>query len=1159
MLDLTTAGAVTKFLRAKEGSLDAILATANLLLLDQLQVYLPNKVQFLFDLLCDRLNDNTSRFKSWKLEPQVWLLFSHVWNKLPGDSTSKKVVSRKLKLVEALIAVFGQKPSPELLASIHEVLQVYITNTYLVVDENSAIVLLGTYLTAVSSMQDSNLTAMAQENAQIVTDFTHSIKIIYTYSRAQITHKQNKKLVTKFFLECLPPALTFQLSAFTVASKLVTGIVNETLFHEETVPLLGQNVKQLFAEHADQFSDQTVEVFFNAIIENVSSKDIKICEEVFISITSTSKFSHMSETLLRILASANRTLSQEFFLSLYETETKESPSESLNWKLVSYIIELDPEFALQHHEEIWKKLKPAKKEPKLLIGTKLVDAFIKTREFSLFFNTVWPQRILEDNFWKSAEYVDVVSERINSFSLTQLKTIISSLVQETTFESSLPILTSLIKGLLSCPQLKINSAKQMLLSCDPLLLGSSPELWEAKFYFLCLFGDEAVNVSVQNSFKTPANSKYFYYSVFRYIETTGDDSLVDYKTNFMSFVKKSKGEELKIILSAVLERWIIIISEFFSQEQNLSILKSIFKHLDWNSYLLPFFKKSSGVFFEQDQIVTSLNRYVVSAYAQKDILELISLIPVSVMDKHTRKTLIEGIANINSTDEQINILSKKALLHLLSQSSVASALETDLEKLINVYTQDDISREIVEVVWNDHLNQINDAPHKAYITSSLKLLNKHVKKEPKSITAQLQIGLIILSTMAKRSIQDKEINESRTNLLQTFISLVNTRLQKAKSADVTWYLNALCDLLDSTSDFNNQVPLLISTIGKNISKYDEQHVPEIKSALFALLVKVSDTSMKSAVFILALYVCLGSCQSALNDYIEKLSSSDNDIFEAAYRLTIKTIVKDVNSENSKVLVQILVLFIRHSKKICSNSHSQLFSQSLSLLITKYQTGSITDSASIQLVLATLKDNLSDSVWLYSQYGIELTLTYLNLVVIDINSSDNSEYLFILSSQVFSHILLFHRFRLNSRHHIVIALFTTMLEQLALNHNTRRNLLSHSVPAATAFSRLLSNLCEPPTSSGPKQIESSLSSASALIKKSLRAHLHVLLSNYIFTQLNFNFDSKVNSELLNGIYKVFDVLSKRELQLVNLTIDNSGKAYYKTLYANYKDYGKWKDE
>lgn len=1158
MLDLTTAGAVTKFLRAKDGSLKNIVATARLLLSEQLQVYLPNKVQFLFDLLCDRLNDNTSLFKSWKLEPQVWLLFSQVWDKLPGDTTSKKVVSRKLKLVDVLIAVFSQKPLPELLASIHKVLHVYIANTYLVVEENSAIALLGTYLTALSSIQGSNLTAI-EDYAQIVTDFTHSIKIIYAYSRAQVTHKQNKKLVTKFFLECLPCALTFQLSAFTDASKIVSGITNETLFQEETVPFLCQNVKQLFAEHADQFSDRTVDVFFNVITENVSSKDIKICEEVFISITSISKFSHMSESLLRILAGANRTLSHEFFLSLYETETKDSRSDSVNWNLVSYIVELDPEFALQHHEEIWQKIKPAKSEPKLLIGTKIVDAFIKTREFSLFFSTVWPLRILEDNFWKSAEYVDVVSERINSFSLTQLKPVISSLVQATSSETSLPILTALIKGLISCPQLKINSAKQLLLSYDPLLLGTSFEFWEAKYYLLCLYGDQAVNVSVQDSFEISSNSKYFYYSVFRYVEITGDDNLVDYKTKFMSFIQKTKGRELKSILGAVLKRWIILVSQCFSQEQNLAIIKSIFKHLDWNTYLLPFFKQDSGVFFEQDKIVTSLNRYVVSAYAQKDVLELITLIPVSVMDKHTKKSLIEGITNIQSADEQINHLSRKALLHLLSQSSVASALETDFENLINVYALDEISKQIVEVVWNDHLNQINDAPHKAYIILSLKLLNKQVEKNPKSITAQLQIGLIVLNTMAKRSIQDKEIDDSRTALLQNYISFINTRLQKSKSSDVTWYLNSLCSLLDSNSDFCNQVPMLISTMGKNLSNYDKHHVPEIKSALFALLVKALDTSMKAAVFILALYICLGSCQSALNDYIDRLSSSDNDVFEGAYRLTMETILRDVSSDNSEVLVQILVLFIKHSKKVCSNSHSQLFLQSLSLLITKYQTGSVTNSASIQVVLTTLKDNLSDSVWLYGQYGIELTLTYLNLVVLDINNFDKSEDLFILSSQVFSHILLFHRFRLNSRHHMVIALFTSMLEQLALSYNARGNLLSHSIPAATAYTRLLSNLCEPPTSNTPKQLESSLISASALIKKSLRAHLHVLLSNYIFTQLNFNFDSKVNSELLNGIYKVFDVLSKRELQLVNLSIDNSGKAYYKTLYANYRDYGKWKDE
>lgn len=47
-------------------------------------------------------------------------------------------------------------------------------------------------------------------------------------------------------------------------------------------------------------------------------------------------------------------------------------------------------------------------------------------------------------------------------------------------------------------------------------------------------------------------------------------------------------------------------------------------------------------------------------------------------------------------------------------------------------------------------------------------------------------------------------------------------------------------------------------------------------------------------------------------------------------------------------------------------------------------------------------------------------------------------------------------------------------------------------------------------------------------------------------------------LLSGIFKIFDVLSQIELQLVSATLDIPSRTYYRSLYSNYKDNGKWKD-
>lgn len=69
---------------------------------------------------------------------------------------------------------------------------------------------------------------------------------------------------------------------------------------------------------------------------------------------------------------------------------------------------------------------------------------------------------------------------------------------------------------------------------------------------------------------------------------------------------------------------------------------------------------------------------------------------------------------------------------------------------------------------------------------------------------------------------------------------------------------------------------------------------------------------------------------------------------------------------------------------------------------------------------------------------------------------------------------------------------------------------------------------------------------------------MLLVNYVYFNLKYNFQTIVNDEIISGIYSIFDVLSQTELQLVNSSLDIPGKTYYSTLYSNYKEHGKWKD-
>lgn len=131
-------------------------------------------------------------------------------------------------------------------------------------------------------------------------------------------------------------------------------------------------------------------------------------------------------------------------------------------------------------------------------------------------------------------------------------------------------------------------------------------------------------------------------------------------------------------------------------------------------------------------------------------------------------------------------------------------------------------------------------------------------------------------------------------------------------------------------------------------------------------------------------------------------------------------------------------------------------------------------------------------------------------------------------------------------------FVSLLSPLTLKSS-----LSVNPECSRAYSRLLSNLCEPSITS--KSLASNqLTTASTLIKKSLRKYLPSLLVNYINLALTKNFSRENNDEIMMGIFNIFDVFSPRELETTVALLDSQGIVLYKTIYNDYKDHGKWKD-
>ena len=115
------------------------------------------------------------------------------------------------------------------------------------------------------------------------------------------------------------------------------------------------------------------------------------------------------------------------------------------------------------------------------------------------------------------------------------------------------------------------------------------------------------------------------------------------------------------------------------------------------------------------------------------------------------------------------------------------------------------------------------------------------------------------------------------------------------------------------------------------------------------------------------------------------------------------------------------------------------------------------------ILTSLKDLLTNQSWIFKQNLLEITLVIVKTGLQKLNSFANQEQIYILTTQIVSHILLYHRFKIATRHHLVLNVMSSLLKYLA--DGTSK--LSSNTEAASAYARLLSNLCEPSERVGDK--------------------------------------------------------------------------------------------
>lgn len=1112
MPELKSAEATTKYLRSKDIKPKEAVQTAEALLDGSLDVFLINKHHFVFDLICDRVSDFTGKdFKSWKFEPLLWLLWGRIWNrmeKLPLDLEVRTRSFKRVKLVSAMTAVLTEASDDKLLEAMFSCVASILASGYVEVDEYTVTGLLAEYSRWLDKTQ--SLTPVADEWTRVVLQ-------LFELPRKSINYKPTKKSTARYFSSALPHLLNFlsrEDNEEAKESQEILAALNKIfMFQVETTRALISHMEDVLAYEG--LSDSAVRYLFQQVIINSAASDIASCEAVFLGITKLDRFSHLSESLLQILSSVNKALSSDFFQNLYDNEIASKP---VKWGLIGEIAYLSPELAQAKAEDIVKATKDLKAEEVEVVALGLARGFIRARDFNEFVAKIFPMALEVSSSWSNEQIVDSLAAKCTELSSSQ----ISSLLEVSIKEKHEEVIVLLLRGLLMCSESKQEAAGKVLNKHKETLSTNS----EIAYYALCIYEDDLITDDFLKSVESRTQvTKFDIYLALRVAELTGDLKYVKEK-DLKKFLRKAPGD----VAQSFFRRWLVITDSFDSI--NISLVLRLLDTTTKEDFL-ALFEDEAVLVYELPGFLASLLAFITKQKEFPYLKELLCMLPVTIYRK-----FFSGFTDKLCKDALTSKDSKEVLRHVLEDANGSSELEKDCKLFLKFVASDDsaLTIEVGKLIWNGHINRLKDEVSRDFVNKVIEKVTKSLSKKLSSL--DLRICQIILNGNPPK---DEELQNAIGEVCALYVKAV-TELPKISETEIA----VLSDLPGQFTD--NALNLLKGYIksleNKKVSSTD-------KRSLFVLITKMTKPNLHGALFISSLFLALFEeldlssnlgVIERLSAFFKKLPHED---FHQIY-LHLLASCEEAPSNYLDPLVRILTVLAHLLDKSSQKDHTALFVGTISAISLRI--GDIQRVETLLNFTSTVTSMLSDHAWLFSQYAIELTLATVGRILTQSKHSHQPKvYISIVS--LLSYVILFHRFRLTSRYHLLIGILVETMRKLSSKEATE--------DAAAVFGRVLVTLSEPPIQRSTKESDS-LTSQSAIYKRAIRKQAHVLLINYVHMQVSTPLKSSLTDALMPGIYSVFSLLSKVELQLANQLLDLLGRVYFKSLYQSYKDHGKWKN-
>lgn len=1130
---------LTKLLRSKSITTSQIVEITSRF--DELDLYFPNKEIFILELIGDRWNDQ--KLIQFKQDYKIWRLYNDIFSSLTDHTIQIKLL-RDLKFVPHLLKSLDLVDSslPEFLEELKRTCALINSLIRIEVSSENGITILGKILRLI-----------------LQTDYAHEDLIYQTVHLTDISNfaAVSTKTSSCYCNELLLPTIKYFVK-FGSRLPILSELLAKFLFDPSIDP-----VKQLglFIENNQTRLDpEDCILIFEKSLHFLSKEHFLKLESIFSIMTNIQK--QLAPILLEKLSISKKKLSQAFLEKLFDKTLENPIYDARFWSLILHILDLDVEIGIKHTAELIQLISERRNVDSNFsekVWAKIIQCFVNAREFPVFLERIQAYCGNDENnatfLLKEPIYANQISSNVVVLSITQLKTILSDLINEIlnislAKEEFALILKIILKGLprlsyISLPELKPVVAKVFDVSAD-----HPSKLWEIWYLAMEIYDDIiplesllSIDYQLSSFLSLKIKPKELFYYFFKLREYK-DYDLLPLVDELLLFLRESETDLKKIVLKDLFMKWHSLMNFVFPQEALDFLTTSLTSEA--NIGLLDAIFEDDSV-FEEPKLMFSLVHKLSESLERQSALMCVVKIPIQCINKSTRITVLNKL----SAKDKVTKLDTILMGHLLNNPTFKSTIESNVANSYQVLLHTEAHLEYdniaIEKVWNNHLNQVKESSSVVFIRDGMNFISEGMEKYPDDMI-YFQLAYLALKVCDSNVLDNlkKDFVENCLKKLSSF-SIQNASL-------LTWIMEVLYHTFRVDRNcipLGNSILQNILEVQKSMKLKEAGEEKELRTSMFLLYSVIQQDKLE---YLYAHYMVLRNEGIESEKILPAVEYSMNMSSVAQFNVSFAKIILSLADRDllfSKAILELYGMQIKHLTKD-NIVGTRFFVKSVSEFYTNCGNFG-NESSQVLYVLETIQSLLVTKQWLFSQYCIEMLFPMcLKLVLIFAKKSDAKNAIFVSTTKLISNILLAHGVKLSNRHHLINTFLCVYIELLADQKNT-----GFSSQCAKSLSRLINNFVEPGSNANNHNSKkNTLSSAVALQKKLLRKYAPLLLIKYIHLSINSPFQASTKTELVTSMYSIFDLISQAELNTINGILDNAGRQYFRNLYADYKRVGKW---